>query len=228
MRARVRAGVAWPRYAGGLRLETPMKASLAVALLMSLSLSACREDAPGDSNVAPDASEASAPPAQAPASAPRSDTASAPAVDAAATFLGYGGMRLGSGVADARQAWAGELEGSPGEPGGCHYLTPNRVANSSEPAFMIEGDRFVRYDVGTAEQAAPGGGKVGMTAEELGALYGAMESLPHKYVEGGRYLSIFASGVAPTRLVFEIDATGTVTSWRVGLVPQVDYVEGCS
>ena len=37
-----------------------------------------------------------------------------------------------------------------------------------------------------------------------------------------------AGDVAPTRLVFEVDAAGKVTSWRVGLSPQVEYVEGCS
>ncbi|TQC57293.1 lectin, partial [Pantoea dispersa] len=28
-------------------------------------------------------------------------------------------------------------------------------------------------------------------------------------------------------LVFETDAAGKVVAWRVGLPPQVDYVEGC-
>jgi hypothetical protein len=28
--------------------------------------------------------------------------------------------------------------------------------------------------------------------------------------------------------VFETDAGGTVTEWRAGVPPQVDYVEGCS
>lgn len=37
-----------------------------------------------------------------------------------------------------------------------------------------------------------------------------------------------AVDVAPTRLVFEVDAADNVTSWRVGLSPQVEYVEGCS
>jgi hypothetical protein len=83
--------------------------------------------------------------------------------------------------------------------------------------------------VGTDKEAAPGGGKVGMSIEELQELYhGALQSTPHKYVEGGRYLSIAASGVAPSKLVFETDPDGKVGEWRVGLTPQVDYVEGCS
>ena len=68
-----------------------------------------------------------------------------------------------------------------------------------------------------------------MGAQELQALYhGALQSTPHKYIEGGQYLSIAASGASPAKLVFEIDATGKATQWRVGVPPQVDYVEGCS
>ena len=68
-----------------------------------------------------------------------------------------------------------------------------------------------------------------MSTQELQALYhDALQATPHKYVEGGQVLSIAASGVAAAKLVFETDATGNATAWRVGLSPQVDYVEGCS
>jgi len=145
-----------------------------------------------------------------------------------ATLLGYGEMSLGSSAAEMKQAWGGGLDGSATEPQGCHYLTPKWAANSSKLGFMVEGDRFVRYDVGTPKETAPGGGKVGMNEQALAALYGSLEAQPHKYVGGGRYLSRSASGTTPTRLVFETDATGLVTSWRVGMPPQVDYVEGGS
>jgi hypothetical protein len=29
-------------------------------------------------------------------------------------------------------------------------------------------------------------------------------------------------------LVFEVDPSGKATDWRIGVPPQVDYVEGCS
>ncbi len=159
-----------------------------------------------------------------PAAADASLSAASPA-----TFEGYGDMRLGSTVDEARAAWGGELDGAPGEGTTCHYLTPRWVEQASEFAFMMEDGRFVRYDVGTDREAAPGGGKVGMRADALRALYGdALQASPHKYVEGGQYLSVDASGVAPSRLVFETDAEGNVVRWRVGLLPQADYVEGCS
>ncbi|HZF98573.1 MAG TPA: lectin, partial [Pseudoxanthomonas sp.] len=147
----------------------------------------------------------------------------------AARFEGYGDIKLGSTAAEARQAWGGDLEGSVSEPGACHYLFPAWAKSSGELGFMIEGGRFVRYDVGSDKETAPGGGKVGMTGDEIRALYGdVVQAGPHKYVEGAQYLSIAAGGEGAAKLVFETDASGSVTVWRVGLPPQVDYVEGCS
>lgn len=207
-----------------------MKAATSLAALMSLALAACQAEAPGDAPPASAAPVSEAPASPAPASSPRAEAPQeSMAGDAAlATLLGYGDMRLGSSAAEMKQAWGGELNGSASEPQGCHYLTPKWVANSAELAFMVEGDRFVRYDVGTSKQTAPGGGKVGMEAQQLEALYGPLDAVEHKYVEGGRYLSPSATGTTPARLLFETDVTGLVTSWRVGLPPQVDYVEGCS
>lgn len=207
---------------------------LPAALLMALALCGCSRD-PGPPVTATDPAPAASPgidPSAVIDPTPATDPVPAPApVDPAqmAKFTGYGDMQLGSTAAEAVAAWGGELEGRASEAGGCHYLTPKWVKDSGELGFMIEGDRFVRYDVGTAKETAPGGGKVGMDADALQAMYsGALQSMPHKYEQGGRYLSVAAGGVAPTRLVFEVDAAGKVTEWRVGLSPQVDYVEGCS
>ena len=77
----------------------------------------------------------------------------------------------------------------------------------------------MRYDVGTDKETAPGGGKVGMSVDQLNKLYGdSLQSTPHKYVQGGQYLSIAASGVAPSKLVFETDAAGKVSRMARGSV----------
>jgi hypothetical protein len=209
-----------------------MRRSFAPWLLVAaaLSLAGCKPQAPEPDTGSP---TAAAPAADVASSAP--DTA-APAIpeaaqsgDTQASFAGYGDMKLGSTVDEAKAAWGGELKGEPSEGSTCYYLTPKWVKKASDFAFMAEDGKFVRYDVGTDKEAAPGGGKVGMAVDELQKLYGnALQSSPHKYVEGGQYLSIAASGVAPSKLVFETDAAGKVTGWRVGLTPQVDYVEGCS
>jgi len=200
---------------------------LSSAALLALVLTACKEPTPPPAPVT--TASMAEPPAPAPA-APQGLPAEPPVVFSQASFLGYGDMRLGSTLEEARAAWGGELNGTPSaDAQGCYYLTPKWVSRTADFAFMFEGGRFVRYDVGTDKENAPGGGKVGMTAEELQAVYGgALESTPHKYVEGGQYLGIDASGVAPSKLVFEVDPEGKVVAWRVGLLPQADYVEGCS
>jgi hypothetical protein len=172
-------------------------------------------------------------PVAAPAAALRS--AVAPAVSAApvqsttlAHYDGYGDMHFGMDETAFDQALGGELKGKPERGSACFYKTPKWVRLPTDFAFMFEDGRFVRYDAGTPKEEAPGGGKVGMSEAQIRSLYGdRVVEQPHKYVAGAKYLRIAAAqgnGV----LLFETDATGKVTRWRVGVPPQVDYVEGCA
>ena len=206
-----------------------MKSLLPLVMAVTL-LSACQRDPAAAPATEPQTTATATPMAEAPAPTPAADDTAAPAGPVSqASFLGYGDMKLGSTVEEARAAWGGELNGAPMEGTTCHYLWPKWITRPADFAFMMEDGRFVRYDVGTDKETAPGGGKVGMSVEELQKLYGgAQKGAPHKYTQGGQYLSMDAGDVAPTRLVFEVDAAGKVTSWRVGLSPQVEYVEGCS
>lgn len=206
-----------------------MKSLLPLVIAVTL-LSACQRDPAAAPATEPQTTATATPMAEAPAPTPAADDTAAPAGPVSqASFLGYGDMKLGSTVDEARAAWGGELNGAPMEGTTCHYLWPKWITRPADFAFMMEDGRFVRYDVGTDKETAPGGGKVGMSVEELQKLYGgALKASPHKYTQGGQYLSMDAGDVAPTRLVFEVDAAGKVTSWRVGLSPQVEYVEGCS
>ena len=206
-----------------------MKSLLPLVMAVTL-LSACQRDPAAAPATEPQTTATATPMAEAPAPTPAADDTAAPAGPVSqASFVGYGDMKLGSTVDEARAAWGGELNGAPMEGTTCHYLWPKWITRPADFAFMMEDGRFVRYDVGTDKETAPGGGKVGMSVEELQKLYGgALKGAPHKYTQGGQYLSMDAGDVAPTRLVFEVDAAGKVTSWRVGLSPQVEYVEGCS
>ena len=171
-------------------------------------------------------SEQASAPALAPVAAATSGAAdTAPA--GMARYDGYGDLRFGMDEKAFADAWRGELTrlGPPGQ--ACFYQTPKWAKTPSNFAFMFEGGRFVRYDVGTLKETAPGGGKIGMHAEQIRTLYGAGASeTPHKYLPGGRGLRVTApQGMGV--LVFETDAQGRVTRWRAGMPPQVDYVEGC-
>ena len=190
---------------------------LLAAAACALVLAGCGEGRP----------EADVPAATA-ARAPTTATAATNDPAALARYDGYGDMRFGMDEQAFAAAWQGELKrlGPPGET--CFYQTPKWVKVPADFSFMFENGRFVRYDVGTTKEVAPGGGKVGMSEARIRALYGARVSeLPHKYVAGAKVLRVTApqgTGV----LVFETDTQGRVVRWRAGVPPQVDYVEGCS
>lgn len=142
---------------------------------------------------------------------------------------GYGALRLGMTFAQAQAAWDDDLRGDAPTAGNCVFLTPQWAEGRGDFGFMFERGRFVRYDVGKPQEIAPGGGHVGMGVAEIEALYpGRIRSAPHDYVPGGRTLRIADEAVAGRALLFETDAQGRVSAWRVGLEPQVDYTEGCS
>ncbi|WP_363800610.1 lectin [Lysobacter firmicutimachus] len=200
--------------------------TFACAVLLAFGLSACQREAPPAAEPAPPAANAAdqpaedVPPATAPAPAP---------TDTLARFDGYGDLRFGMSAEQARQAWGGELKGEATPDGGCYYLQPQWAKNAAEFGLMFENGQFVRVDVGNDKETAPGGGRRGMSAEQIRGLYaGRIEEQPHKYVEGAKTLRVSDGAGGKGALVFETDAAGQVTAWRIGLPPQVDYVEGCS
>lgn len=215
-----------------------MKLTVAMSILLLATVVACAERAP-----APATEPAAAavverpsdvvPPATAPASATAALRANgAIGANGAISFAGFGTARFGATEQAVREAWGNDLHATPAdEPGGCHYLLPQSRPERSGygVGFMFEGERFVRVDVDSTDIVAPGGGRIGMSTTEIGGLYqGPIDQQAHKYVDGGRYLRITDPAGGDGVLLFETDAGGRVTEWRVGVPPQVDYVEGCS
>ena len=141
-------------------------------------------------------------------------------------FAGFGPAKFGATQEEVRMAWGKDMSGKPDEPGGCYYLQP--MPEGGPVAFMLEGDRFVRVDVRGAALTAPGGGQAGMTIAEIRKRYPGVEVMPHKYEENAKYLRVKDPAGGTGVRVFETDAAGTVTRWRIGTAPQVDYVEGCA
>jgi hypothetical protein len=211
---------------------------LAAPVLFGVALTACGggEDAaqaPAETASPPDATDTEQAPAAPPA--PAATSGSTPETVPAGTgsvtgFHGFGPARFGDDEEAVRIAWGRPLVFNPAPTADapCGYLVPEHAASGDAGiAFMFDGDRFVRYDVSDDQYEAPGTGRVGNTVDALQALYPGHVLMPHKYVEGGRYLVTEAPG-GEAKLVFELDAAGVVTQWRVGLPPQVDQVEGCS
>jgi hypothetical protein len=196
-----------------------------------LALAACSQPAPEPAAVAGPAAEPAAQPAAESAPPPPEATSSAPRNDPAViNFEGFGPAKFGTDEEQVRMSWGRPLEaGTPAEGATCYQLAMDpKPEDGNGILFMFEEGRFVRYDVDVPLHVAPGDFTVGASASDvLLAFAGRVEEQPHKYVEGGRNLVVTPEDGGPSRLVFEINAAGFVTAWRIGVPPQVHYVEGC-
>ena len=145
-------------------------------------------------------------------------------------FSGYGPAIFGEGDEAVRIAWGRPLRRTEPAPGSsCYYLLQDPPAPALRGiSFMIEHGRFVRYDVDGPSYVAPGGIVVGDTEERVVAAHaGRFERQPHKYVAGAAYLIVVPPDGGGARWIFETTPDGRVERWRIGIPPQVYYVEGC-
>jgi hypothetical protein len=116
---------------------------------------------------------------------------------------------------------------APASDAGCAYA----VWKDGLPGvrFLIEGGRVVRVDVGRpAAVATVVGVGVGDPAARVWKAYGdRVRVTPAKYT-AGQVLTVTPERPADStsRLVFEVDS-GRVVRYRAGLLPAVEYVEGC-
>lgn len=179
-------------------------------MVMAFSLAACEQER--------------VPPAESPVAVP----APAPAADSAGAWtvslLGVGPLRYGMDLAAIRAATSDSLPVPVGEE--CTYF---RIA-AAPPGmrFMLERGRLVRVDVDSGGSATARGARVGMGEAELRRLHGdSLTVRPHKYVPSAQYLIFAPADPADShRVVFEVDSQ-RVQRFRAGVLPPVEYVEGC-
>ena len=171
-------------------------------------------DSAASADKAPPAADSAAAPAPTPA--PAGFTVSA---DAA------GPIRIGMSVADLQNA-AGAITPPPNAAAECAYVHPA----SAPPGVlaMLTKGVVARIDVDSAGVATAEGIAVGDSASKVNEAYaGRVTATPHKYVQGGQYLTVKPSAPQDSlRIVFESEA-GRITRYRVGRVPQVEWVERC-
>lgn len=188
-------------------------------------LAACKPASePAQPTLAPDSPQ-QAPQAESPAPSSASFAETAPI-----SFEGFGPAHFGDDEESIRQSWGRPLKITGTDKDSCRLLIPEpKLGSTTRIAFMLEDGRFVRYVVDVDQYAAPGGLKVGASADDVLKTYaGHVETMPHKYVEGAQYLVVTPPQGGDKRLLFETDAQGKVIAWRIGVMPQVMYVEGCS
>ena len=136
--------------------------------------------------------------------------------------LQVGPVRIGMTVAEAQAALGGPFEPLT-EAGECTYRR-SAVAPAGV-LFMQVDDRIVRADIREAGVPTDAGVEVGASELRVREAYGGrVVASPHKYTDG-RYLTITPS--SESRMVFETDGK-VVTRYRVGRIPEVEWVEGCA
>ena len=150
------------------------------------------------------------------------------ALERAISFQGFGAARFGDGEDSLRKAWGDPLEDAGDPMEDCRYLVPAAPHADMGVAFMVEGGRFVRIDITDPDIRATGGGRIGMDKTALLERYPGATVSGHHYDEHGSYVEVPDPRGDDAALLFETDAQGVVTTWRIGVRPQVGYVEGCA
>lgn len=164
-------------------------------------------------------------PAPQPVPPTRSDTSRpAPSTSWTVNERGIGPLRAGMTVAEAKSAVGGGFAAPKGYSGGCGYAV--LVKGPSGLAVMLEDGKIARVEVRSGGIATAAGARIGDSESRIKSLYaGRVTSTPHKYVQGGHYLTVTPAGSA-NRIVFETDGS-KVTEYRSGQTPAVEQVERC-
>lgn len=141
---------------------------------------------------------------------------------------GIGGVRVGMTVNEATKAAGIKLVGDTPN-NSCYYLKPQ--GEPQNVGLMVTGGRISRVDVSkNSRVATSSGARIGDTEARVKSLYpGQITITPHKYVQGGHYLTLVPKDRADGnyRLIFETDGK-RVVHLRSGKLPEVEFVEGCS
>jgi hypothetical protein len=139
----------------------------------------------------------------------------------AVSDAGVGPVKIGMTDIELRTATVDRVE-KPDLEAGCSMV---RLLDApGDVAAMIADQHVVRIDVLTAGVRTASNIGIGDSEAQVRAAYEKVAVQPHKYTDG-HYLSVQRPN--KLRLVFETDGK-VVTRYRLGALPQVDWVEGCS
>lgn len=150
-----------------------------------------------------------------------------PAACATISSDGLCGVALGMSADEARQAHLAGLyamgDSGTGEESACYYLGPEE--GNYDVGYMVEGGSVQRIDIRAPGVVTPEGVEVGMSEAEVEAIYPDLTRQSNKYTDRDDLIVQMDGGA---KLIMETDEAGTVSAYRVGLPPAVDFVEGCA
>lgn len=212
----------WNRLAGSMvvgGMKHPrITTAIAAVLALTTTVAACSS---GEDSTPVDAASASATPSAVPV-VPQVPAGATPEGLNTLSLMGLGSLRLGEAV-PAGGAWAER---------GAQTSDQCRVVSSPDyPGVyaIVEGGAVRRITVaGASAVKLVEGVGVGSTRANIDAALPGFAEEPHKYVDGGLYLTAPNAASGDPAVRFELDGGGMVTAMHVGMMPVLAYVEGCA
>lgn len=142
------------------------------------------------------------------------------------TAEGLCGVEFGMTADDARAAHQSGLynmgDSGTGDDQACMYLGPQQ--DNYDVGYMLVDGTVQRIDIRAPGVATGEAVQVGMQAGAVEGIYPDLERQPNKYSE---YDDLIVQLSGEAKLIMETDENGLIASYRIGLPPAVDYVEGC-
>ncbi|MAW70248.1 MAG: hypothetical protein CL422_00420 [Acidimicrobiaceae bacterium] len=144
--------------------------------------------------------------------------------DDSITTAGLGPVRIGQLVEEAQSEAGVELIAASTGSEACRYYTP--AAGATGASFMVVNGEVVRVDISSGPITTKSGYGIGSTKDAIKTAFGSkiQESADGDYV---MYVPV-SDGDKNMRVIWELDAEGTVTSLRTGRVPHVTPKIGCA
>lgn len=147
--------------------------------------------------------------------------------DLALSEDGLGQIQIGMTLDEAVNM--GLLNERPDLKPACDYVFP--AVGAGVPFgvnVMVVKGKIARIDVDTGTVTTEDGAKIGDTEDRIRSIYGdELKVTPDKYIPGGHNMTVMGdSASAGKAMVFVTDGQ-TVTMFRAGRLPEVEWVEGC-
>lgn len=148
-------------------------------------------------------------------------------VPMAVAIDGFGAIKIGMTREEAERASGVTLQAAPADGGSdCQYA--RLPEGPTGLTFMLTGGVMARIDVSDGNIATEAGAHIGSSEAEIAQAYGGRVSVTsHKYEAGHHILTVTDPDHPNNRYVFETDGN-SVTRYRSGRLPEVEFVEGCS
>ena len=140
------------------------------------------------------------------------------------TTAGLGPVRIGQTLADAQEAAGVTFNAASTGSESCQYYTP--AAGATGASFMVVNGEIVRVDISSGPITTKSGYGIGSTKDAIKSAFGA--KIEESSDGASLTLVPVTDGDNLMRVIWELDASGLVTSLRTGRASHVAPKIGCS